>query len=182
MLVKDDFDFDNAALYCKIEPLENTRVRCADKIETIITYHAHGIETQNIAQIGDYIIKGSRYGGSYIIRQHDFDTLYIERNGQYHARACRKAIMTIQDCSIMTPWDDVQHVRAGGMIIESGNNVYGVDRFSFIQNYGRADDAGHCFVRLDESLAIQYRESQSRNLQNHMRDILLRESNPHFFI
>lgn len=69
MLTKNGFDFDKAALYRKIEPLAKSRVRRAEHIETIASYHSTHKETENIAQIGDYIITGSRHGGAYVIRK-----------------------------------------------------------------------------------------------------------------
>lgn len=186
-VTKDDFDFNTAGVYRKVEPLAKSLVRMATQIETIISHHSQGVETTNQAQVGDYIISSAQHDGSYVVSAHRFAELYEADPFDprfYRATETRKALLVLEPVRFQANWGAEQNLPAGGMVIEAGEGIYGIDPFSFIRKYGRVDDSrsdNPVFTRLSDSLEWQRAEAEKRFLINHLHDIDLRLQNQALF-
>ena len=184
-----DFDFALAGWYRKVKKLSFADVRQADHAEEIITHNSGGVETRNMAQPGDYILRGSsdRYGGQgYIVTADRFAEIYeIDPDllDHYRNKEVRRALLVLDDVSFVSPWGVEQHINAGGVVVEAGPYIYGVDKFSFIKNYARADDteSHSVFALLNEPLDVQHDKAQTAGRDNHLRDIVLRLENAQLF-
>ena len=185
-----DFDFGEAGLYRKVKPLAFADVRQAVQPEEIVTFNSSGLETRNIAQPGDYILKGSsaRYGGGgYIIRAERFPHIYEadpEMPGFYRHCEIRRALMVTEHLAVVAPWGETQYIHPGGVVVEAdGDVIYGIDKWSFIRNYARVGEQAPyaTIVRLDESLEAQLAKVRTAGLQNHQKDIEKRLRHKHLF-
>lgn len=182
-----DFDFSTAGLYRKIEPLEKALVRIATCDEVIVSHHSKGVETINQARAGDYIIGSLHHAGSYVVTADRFATLYEQDPSDsryYRTTETRRALLVLESVRFQASWGAEQNVPAGGMVIQTGDGLYGVDPLSFIRKYGRVDDRTDdqsVFVRLSDSLESQCIEAEKRFQINHLIDIDLRMKNRALF-
>jgi hypothetical protein len=186
IVTKDDFDFSTGAEYRKTTPLVKKHVRVVTEIEKIISHHSTGVETENTAQIGDYIIKSSDEGDGYIILAHRFFEIYEEDPTNdlfYRAKVTRTGLTVLEDMKFIAPWGQEQNISAGGVIIEAGPYIYGVDIFDFIDGYGRVDDSPEkaTFAILNEPLENQLQKAKQLGLKNHISDIELRLKHENIF-
>jgi hypothetical protein len=161
-------------------------VRVALQEEKIVTNHSSGKETENTAKPGDYIIKTSDKDDGYVILADRFFEIYEDdptKERFYRNKITRIGLLTVEDIAFNTPWGEEQSVLAGGVVIEAGPYIYGVDKFSFIKNYGRTEDSPelNTFVMMDESLEIQLQKAKQLNLKNHIFDIELRIKHQNMF-
>jgi hypothetical protein len=182
---KEDFDFSKAAEYRKIGLVPKVDVRVAETEETVISFASGGVETKNQALPGDYILKGSA-GGGYVIKSHRFFEIYEEdpvQRDSYRTKITRNGLLLLEDVSFVAAWGEEQVTKAGGVIIEAGPYVFGVDRDSFVREYGRVDDSAEktVFALVSDDLSHQRAEAEKRGLTNHLLDIDLRLANKALF-
>jgi hypothetical protein len=181
-----DFDFSLAAEYRKVERLLKQHVSVATEKRSIVTYHSSGQETENSAQVGDYIIKTSEKDDGYVITRDRFAEIYEEDKLEpdyYCSKIIRSGLLTLEDVIFVAVWGKEQHVKAGGMIIDSGQHIYGIDGKSFVKKYGRVDQSTekNIFALLSDDLEYQLSKAKSLDLQNHIFDISTRMQYPEFF-
>ena len=182
-----DLDFSKAALYRKTVRLHKDHVRRAEKEELIVTCHSSGKETENIARPGDYIVRMSNKDDGYVIEKERFFQVYEEHPEDpafYRHIETRHMLIVIEDVHFTTPWGREMNVRAGGMIAVLRDALFGVDRFSFIRNFGRvaSDEQQTVFCLMNEPLDVQLQKAQALNEKYHVDDIRLRMTHPEFFI
>ncbi len=87
----------------------------------------------------------------------------------------RKALRLDEDTVIPASWGP-QNIEAGGVVVleNDGVKVYGIEKGALEQTYGRADEDGKVFVKMDAPLTVQLREASSRGEETHKADILER--------
>lgn len=64
---------------------------------------------------------------------------------------------------------------AGGVVIDEGDYIHGVQGSSFDAKYARIDMDEKVFIALNMPLEVQYYEAERRKLSAHMKDIRLRQ-------
>ncbi|MDB5477760.1 MAG: hypothetical protein JWM96_255 [Alphaproteobacteria bacterium] len=184
-VTKADFDFSKGAEYRKAKLLSKSHIRMAEKEEKIISFHSTGKETQNTAMPGDYIIKTTEKGDGYIITADRFFEIYEDDAGDaryYRNKITRIALLILEDIRFIAPWGEEQNVASGGVIVDAGNYIYGIEKNSFITNYARVDnnEAKEIFALVKDDLEEQLEKAVALKLENHILDIKTRLENKLF--
>ncbi len=94
--------------------------------------------TKNTAEEGDWIVTNPN-GEQYIVKDDKFQARYEPKEGEDGVFVSKglpvKAVQVDRNIVFKAPWGELQAVKAGGYIIESGNERYGIDQDAFLKTY-----------------------------------------------
>lgn len=149
------YDFSQAALYRRVKRIKAADVEIKEGLATI----------------------GGGKGGSYTITEEEFHRLYIQDPDSldtYISRPVVRALVLMEDTAIPEA-KGISETRKGGVVtMDADGNLRGVEEQLFADLYGRADDDGKIFVRMNAPLTTQLKEATERGLEAHKRDIMER--------
>jgi hypothetical protein len=141
-----DFDFSRAPMFRKTATLLVENVRIAEGTELVTTRQPNKcgsefVETTSTAEQGDRIVTRAK-NDRYVIKADEFPQLWeIDPNNptRYRSNNFGKAIRVDRDVTIDTPWGEKQHIKAGGVIFQSGvtGTVYGNQKETFEADFAR---------------------------------------------
>lgn len=171
-------DFSESPTFRKTAKLNDSDIEICTGEQEIVTIIDGLEETRNTAKEGDRIVTGPK-GERYVIAGDKFEKLY-EANPdnveEFRAKGTIHATHVTENISFTAPWGEEMYIKAGGVLVQNGDDIYGIEEDAFAQTYGRADREGNVFAALDESTISQRAKAAELGESNHLSDIENRKS------
>jgi hypothetical protein len=173
-----NFDFSRAPVFLKTATLAVENFRVAERRELVITRQpdegGEFVETGSTAEPGDWIVTRSE-NDEYTIKADLFSQLWEidpDNPERYRAKNFGKAIRVHQDVTIDAPWGERQHIKAGGVVFQSGatDAVYGNQKKTFEADFARQAKDGS-LRPLSDPLILQLAWTIRKRELTHTKDI-----------